>query len=399
MLEGRLEVFVDLVERLFELLAREGVDLLDRRLRVLDRVEQIFALRFEERVTLGGFLVFLERHHVDRAHGVEARAHLAIDLVFDGEFVRRDDSGMVASAINSSRCTPRSFRQVSRHVLRIGLQLDRRGARVRRGGRVTASSSWRACVQHLIDFGQPGAHLFRLDLQQAVAGFAGIALGIEIDQLVGDVPGSRSRAADFSAAADSICDTQRCDALVHFRDQRFDALQAPTPRERCRSSSVATVARRCEALCAVVIAVLAQAGQLLLAGRRQLLQFRRAFASASGNLDLQLVEPCAPVSRALRRQPLQFLLADVCSARSPARIRDSSCCSSVAGGHGLLFGFALLVFQAIQQGSEVFDLAAQSQDAHFFVAQRLFQFVQHGAARRAARASWKAGLRRAACRR
>ena len=48
----------------------------------------------------------------------------------------------------------------------------------------------------------------------------------------------------------------------------------------------------------------------------------------------------------------------------------------MAGRHGLLFRFALFVFQAVQQGSEVLDFAAQSQHPHFFVAQPLFQFSE-----------------------
>ena len=42
-------------------------------------------------MTLGGFLVLLEGHHVDRTHGVEASAHLAILFVLNCEFVTSDD--------------------------------------------------------------------------------------------------------------------------------------------------------------------------------------------------------------------------------------------------------------------------------------------------------------------
>jgi len=80
--EGELEGFVDLVERLLELLARDVVDLLDRLLRVLDRVEQVFALRLEKPVALGRLFLLFERHHIDRAHCFQPFAHLAIERVF-----------------------------------------------------------------------------------------------------------------------------------------------------------------------------------------------------------------------------------------------------------------------------------------------------------------------------
>ena len=48
LLERELEVLVDDVERLFELLTRDGVDFLDRVLRVLDGIQQVFTLRLEE---------------------------------------------------------------------------------------------------------------------------------------------------------------------------------------------------------------------------------------------------------------------------------------------------------------------------------------------------------------
>ena len=72
--EGDGEVLVDAREGLVELGARDLVDFLDGLLRVLDGLDQVLALGFEEAVTLGGFLVLLERHHVDRAHRFELLA-------------------------------------------------------------------------------------------------------------------------------------------------------------------------------------------------------------------------------------------------------------------------------------------------------------------------------------
>ena len=71
------------------------------------------------------------------------------------------------------------------HVLRIGLQL---GRSCRKLGAAVARliEQLAGVVQRLIDFRQPGAYLFGLDLQQAVAGLAGIALGIEIHQVDGE---------------------------------------------------------------------------------------------------------------------------------------------------------------------------------------------------------------------
>ena len=37
-----------------------------------------------------GFFVFFESHHVDRAHGFELAAHVAVELVFGAEFVACD---------------------------------------------------------------------------------------------------------------------------------------------------------------------------------------------------------------------------------------------------------------------------------------------------------------------
>src|ERR1039457_5449282 len=52
----------------------------------------------------------------------------------------------------------------------------------------------------------------------------------------------------------------------------------------------------------------------------------------------------------------------------------------MSGGHCLLFGFALLVFTVLEQGSVLFDFAPQSEGEHFLFAQsslQLFEQAQH----------------------
>src|SRR6478752_4874930 len=123
--EGQLEVLVDLMERFLELLSRYRVDFLDSGDRILDRVNQILTLGFEESMPFRRFLVFLKRHHVDRTHVVEAGAHLAINLVFRHQLLARDDPDrgvghqfvtLHAQIVQARLC----------HVLRIRLQFRRR---------------------------------------------------------------------------------------------------------------------------------------------------------------------------------------------------------------------------------------------------------------------------------
>ena len=42
----------------------------------------------------------------------------------------------------------------------------------------------------------------------------------------------------------------------------------------------------------------------------------------------------------------------------------------------LMFGFALFAVEAVEQGSEFFDFAAQGEHTHFFVAQGAFQIFE-----------------------
>ena len=48
----------------------------------------------------------------------------------------------------------------------------------------------------------------------------------------------------------------------------------------------------------------------------------------------------------------------------------------MARRHGLMIGFALFAIQAFQQGTEIFDFAAQSEHAHFFIPQGAFEVFE-----------------------
>ncbi len=79
------EVLVDARKCFVEFLARNLVDLLDRLLRVLDGIDEILALRFEEGVPVSGFLVLFECHHVDRSHLLDLLAQSAAGFFFRNE--------------------------------------------------------------------------------------------------------------------------------------------------------------------------------------------------------------------------------------------------------------------------------------------------------------------------
>ena len=77
---------VDCREGIFEFLPRDLIEFGDGLLRILDGFDEIVALAAQERVALLTFLVFLERHHVDRAHGFDARFHVVVGRLRGGEF-------------------------------------------------------------------------------------------------------------------------------------------------------------------------------------------------------------------------------------------------------------------------------------------------------------------------
>ncbi len=72
--ERLLEVVVDRRKRLGEALTRGLVDALDRLGRLRDRVDEILALRRQERVARLELVELLDRHHVHRAEAIDLRA-------------------------------------------------------------------------------------------------------------------------------------------------------------------------------------------------------------------------------------------------------------------------------------------------------------------------------------
>ncbi len=88
-LEGRGEVRVDDGKGLFEFLPRDLVEFGDGLLGIGDGLQQVLALAPQEAEALFALVVFLERHHVDRAHGFDARFHLVILRVGGSQFFGR----------------------------------------------------------------------------------------------------------------------------------------------------------------------------------------------------------------------------------------------------------------------------------------------------------------------
>ena len=71
---------------------------LDGGLGVLDGLEQVAALGFEEAVARGGLVVLLQRHHIDRAHGLEALLEGAGFVLGGGEgFALDAENGVVGA--------------------------------------------------------------------------------------------------------------------------------------------------------------------------------------------------------------------------------------------------------------------------------------------------------------
>src|SRR5205814_2440130 len=72
--ERFLEIAIDRRERVGEAVARRFVDPLDRFARLRDRVDQILALRGEERVPRLELLELLDGHHVHRTEPIDLAA-------------------------------------------------------------------------------------------------------------------------------------------------------------------------------------------------------------------------------------------------------------------------------------------------------------------------------------
>ncbi len=94
--------------------------------RVLDGLQQILPLRFQELVTLRDLFVLLQRHHVHRTHVVEPRAHFAIGFFFAGERLGGDaGQGIVGHQL--LRLLAQLLHAGLGHVLHIGLHTRLRG--------------------------------------------------------------------------------------------------------------------------------------------------------------------------------------------------------------------------------------------------------------------------------
>ena len=80
-LEAHPEVRVDRFERLLELLPRDQIDLLNRPLRIPDRIDQVLPLRAQEVVALLRLLILFHRRRIHRAQRFDAPAHLVRRLL------------------------------------------------------------------------------------------------------------------------------------------------------------------------------------------------------------------------------------------------------------------------------------------------------------------------------
>ena len=153
-------------------------------------------------MALRGLLVFLERHHVHRAHGFQAGAHVAIELVFGGKLLAAD-RGQACVGHQLSTLDAEFVHAGLGHVLRIGLRAWRRRRTIRRGGREPDRAAGGCCA---------GVRRFRSGGRAAVpfqiaAGLRGFALAL--------------RSASRSAACCANCSFS-CFALQLLRACRFD---------------------------------------------------------------------------------------------------------------------------------------------------------------------------------
>ena len=89
-LERDGELRVDEGEGVLEFLARDFVEFVNGELRILDGLHEIVALAAHKTFALLAFLEFLERHHVDGAHGFDARLHL-VEIRFGGDQLFADE--------------------------------------------------------------------------------------------------------------------------------------------------------------------------------------------------------------------------------------------------------------------------------------------------------------------
>ena len=146
------DVFVDARERFVEPGTGDLIDLLDRLHGVVDGLDQVSALHFEEAMPLGGFLVLVERHHVDGADLFEAIAEGPAGFFFQGQsFVKEPFNGFVGaqdSSFNIDFGEAASFQ-----VFKVGQQL---GGSAGAGGAIFAELVERdaSCLEFDFECGQ-----------------------------------------------------------------------------------------------------------------------------------------------------------------------------------------------------------------------------------------------------
>ena len=287
-------------------------------------IESSRSLRWvsRKRVTFGGFLEFFQSHHVDRAHGVEPRAHFPIKLIFEQPVLLRHCERDRLSAINSWRCTPKIIQAGLRHILGIGLQLGRGGGKFALADRELrrANGARRATIRR---FPPVVPEPVPIQLQQAIAGFAGIAFGFEIEELNGNLLVLRfalqffccrqnRSARDSDAIAFCISATSDSIRLQTLRPPRDAVLPAWPLGRRC-----------CDAFCAALYRVArASVLKLLLRAGSELFQLcALLFQPATSTCAASTSFACSERSAAKRLSSLSQT-----RKRSPTRVISESSC-------------------------------------------------------------------------
>ena len=210
-----------------------------------------------------------------------------------------------------------------------------------------------------------------LELQQPVARFAGIALRIQLHQLLGQL-------LVLALALRNLGDSsfhlglQSSGPFPHFADHGFDAIKQ-------RRGRTVTLFERSGARGALRghfggrITTGSQAGEAFLSVRSLQLELRALFFDRR-----QFRLPhCNQVFLLLTfaRKTPQFAFAYI-HALADSHQLGVQLRQHVPGGHRQFFGFALLILQAVKQGSEVFDFVPERERLHFLLAQRTFQFFK-----------------------
>ena len=121
------------------------------------------------------------------------------------------------------------------------------------------------------------------------------------------------------------------------------------------------------------VALAAQSGESILSGGKLGFELRACLLDRC-QLRLPRCDQ-ALLLLAFCRKPLQFAFADRDSFADPRHL-PVQLAQQMSGGHRLRLGFAFLLFQAIEQGSVLFNFAPQSDREHFLLAQSPLQFFE-----------------------